>query len=139
LNNRSDYFDIIVSHIKKELNPRLIYIFGSFAKNRQNSDSDIDIAFLCDTKIDLTVLYNLQLSLGAIAKRDVDLIDMSDIDIPFKVEIISSHYPVFSFSEAFRLEFEMNLLSKYQKLNEEREVIFAKRLNLSGEQLWKLF
>ena len=139
MNKHGNDFEIIINHIRKELSPKLIYLFGSFAKKRQNDESDIDIAFLCEKKTDLSVLYNLQLTLGLLAKRDVDLIDMQDIDIPFKVEIISSHCPIYSFDEDFRLEFEMNLLSRYQKLNEEREVIFSKKLNLPGDVLWKLF
>ncbi len=139
LKNRNDQIEIIRKKIIEELNPKLIYLFGSYAKHRENDESDIDVAVLCEEKINPVKLFNLQLSLGQLVDRDVDLIDMSIIDIPFKIEIISARYPLFQISEESRCKFEMNTISQYGRFNEEREIIFEKRLGLSGGELWKLF
>lgn len=139
MKNRNDQIETVCKKIIEELNPQLIYLFGSYAKNKENDESDIDIAVFCKEKIDPVKLFNLQLSLGQLVNRDVDLIDMADIDIPFKIEIISAHYPLFELSSELRYEFEMNTISQYGRFNEEREIIFEKRLGLSGGELWKLF
>lgn len=139
MKNRNDKIEIIKRKIIEELNPELIYLFGSYAKNCENDESDIDVAVLCEEKINSVKLFNLQLSLGQLVNRDVDLIDMADIDIPFKIEIISAHYPLFELSSELRYEFEMNTISQYGRFNEEREIIFEKRLGLTGGELWKLF
>jgi len=139
LKNRNDQIETVCKKIIEELNPQLIYLFGSYAKNKENDESDIDVAVFCKEKIDPVKLFNLQLSLGQLVNRDVDLIDMADIDIPFKIEIISAHYPLFELSSELRYEFEMNTISQYGRFNEEREIIFEKRLGLSGGELWKLF
>lgn len=139
MKNRDNQIETVRKKIIKELNPQLIYLFGSYAKNRENDESDIDVAMLCKEKIDSVKLFDLQLSLGHILNKDVDLIDMNDIDIPFKIEIISARYPLFELSGEFRYEFEMKTISQYVKFNEEREIIFEKRLGLSGGEIWKLF
>ncbi|HQJ59433.1 MAG TPA: nucleotidyltransferase domain-containing protein [bacterium] len=139
MKNRNDQIETVCKKIIEELNPQLIYLFGSYAKNKENDESDIDVAVFCKEKIDPVKLFNLQLSLGQLVNRDVDLIDMADIDIPFKIEIISAHYPLFELSSELRYEFEMNTISQYGRFNEEREIIFEKRLGLSGGELWKLF
>jgi len=139
LKNRNDQIETVCKKIIEELNPQLIYLFGSYAKNKENDESDIDVAVFCKEKIDPVKLFNLQLSLGQLVNRDVDLIDMADIDIPFKIEIISAHYPLFELSSELRYEFEMNTISQYGRFNEEREIIFEKWLGLSGGELWKLF
>jgi len=139
LKNRNDQIETVCKKIIEELNPQLIYLFGSYAKHKENDESDIDVAVFCKEKIDPVKLFNLQLSLGQLVNRDVDLIDMADIDIPFKIEIISAHYPLFELSSELRYEFEMNTISQYGRFNEEREIIFEKRLGLSGGELWKLF
>lgn len=141
MKNWNNQIEIIRINIIKELNPKLIYLFGSYAKakHRVNDESDIDVAVLCEKKIDPVKLFNLQLSLGQLVDRDIDLIDMSIIDIPFKIEIISARYPLFQTSEESRYEFEMNTISQYGRFNEEREIIFEKRLGLFGGELWKLF
>ncbi len=139
MKNRNDQIETVCKKIIEELNPQLIYLFGSYAKNKENDESDIDVAVFCKEKIDPVKLFNLQLSLGQLVNRDVDLIDMADIDIPFKIEIISAHYPLFELSSELRYEFEMNTISQYGRFNEEREIIFEKWLGLSGGELWKLF
>lgn len=42
----------IVDFLKKEFNPKFIYIFGSFAKGEGRNDSDIDLAIYTDEIID---------------------------------------------------------------------------------------
>lgn len=139
MKNRNDKIEIIKRKIIEELNPELIYLFGSYAKNCENDESDIDVAVLCEEKIDSVKLFNLQLLLGQLVDSDVDLIDMTVIDIPFKIEIISARYPLFQKSGESRCEFEMTTISQYGRFNEEREIIFEKRLGLTGGELWKLF
>jgi uncharacterized protein len=139
LKNRNECIDIVCSALKKEFSPQLIYLFGSFAANKENDSSDIDVAILCEKRIDPVKLFDFQLSLGYLVNRDVDLIDLNNTDILFKMQIISSRYPIYESSSEFRYEFEMKAISEYVKFNEEREIIFEKKLGVSGGGIWKLF
>ncbi|WP_341876747.1 nucleotidyltransferase domain-containing protein [Defluviitalea saccharophila] len=46
-----EYKKIIVDFLKKEFNPKFIYLFGSFAKGEGREDSDIDLAIYTDASI----------------------------------------------------------------------------------------
>ena len=52
---------IIVEYLKDKLNPKFIYLFGSFAKGEGREDSDIDLAVYMDEKVnpyDLFIIAN---------------------------------------------------------------------------------
>jgi predicted nucleotidyltransferase len=44
----SEYATAYAQLVKKEFNPRLIMLYGSFAKGNWNENSDIDIAVIVD-------------------------------------------------------------------------------------------
>ena len=139
MENRKELLDTILNEIKGKLNPKVVYLFGSYAKNRENKNSDIDIAVLCKNRINPVLLFNFQLYLGQVANRTVDLIDMNVVGDALKIEIISARYPLYEVSLDYRYKFEMDTISQYVRFNEEREIIFQKKLGLSGGAIWKLF
>ncbi len=44
--------EVIINFLIKYVKADLIYIFGSYAKNRERKNSDLDIAFLTDVQFD---------------------------------------------------------------------------------------
>jgi len=71
------------------LNPKLVIIFGSYAKGVQNSDSDIDIAFFSEDKISNWQRWQVAQDIAIGLNIDVDLIDMNSANDVLKFEIVS--------------------------------------------------
>jgi len=101
-----------------------IYLFGSYLTPDQQQDSDADIAVLFPHE-KAKLLKNLAMSdcrdaLETVLKRTVDLINMRTVNTVFQNEIIQQGRIIHQQSEFAVDEFEMQVMSSYQKLNEER-------------------
>lgn len=117
--------DLIKSTLREELDPVLIYIFGSFAKGRAREDSDLDIAFLSDKKFDEYKVFLSAQKLADKLKREVDLIDLNKASTVFKVQVIQGIL-IYNGDNTRKMIFEMQSLREYAKLNEEREEVLQK-------------
>ena len=101
-----------------------IYLFGSYLTPDQQQDSDVDIAVLFPHER-AKLLKNLAMSdcrdaLENVLKRTVDLINMRTVNTVFQNEIIQHGRIIYQQNEYAVDEFEMQVMSSYQKLNEER-------------------
>ncbi|MCK9418762.1 MAG: nucleotidyltransferase domain-containing protein [Nitrospirae bacterium] len=101
-----------------------IYLFGSYLTPDQQLDSDADIAVLFPHER-AKLLKNLAMSdcrdaLENVLKRTVDLINMRTVNTVFQNEIIQHGRIIYQQSECVVDKFEMQVISSYQKLNEER-------------------
>lgn len=99
-----------------------IYVFGSRGQQLENSNSDFDIAFLRPltstfSKLDL---FNLQEQLASRLHTDVDLIDLSAASLVFKFQIISTGKLIYCRQDFNSTQFEMKVMSMYQRFNLER-------------------
>lgn len=112
-----------------------IYLFGSYGTEREWPDSDVDIALLLppdEAKRSVSLLMSdLHFTLEALLKKDVDLINLRQVSTVLQKEIILDERRIFCANEYAADEFEMLVLSFYQKLNEERAEVMAEGL-LSG-------
>ena len=67
-----------------------VYLFGSFASNDANNNSDVDIAILCSKQLDkhmkLAIKEKLEISLS----KNVDLVELRFVNTIFQEEIIST-------------------------------------------------
>jgi uncharacterized protein len=104
-----------------------IYLFGSYLTPDQQQDSDVDIAVLFPHER-AKLLKNLAMSdcrdaLENVLKRTVDLINMRTANTVFQNEIIQHGRIIYQQNEYAVDEFEMQVMSSYQKLNEERAEI----------------
>jgi predicted nucleotidyltransferase len=72
------------------LNPKLIIIFGSFAKGETTKDSDLDIAFYSQSEIDNYQRWLLAGDLAIEFNIDVDLIDLKKANDVLRFEIVSN-------------------------------------------------
>ena len=108
----------------KELMPetKLIYLFGSQADGTASANSDIDVAVLLPQKLDSVLRFDHQQNLSIIFNRDIDLIDLLSASTVMQNQIIMHGVCLFG-DENAQCTFEMQVLSMYQRLNEERRDI----------------
>jgi predicted nucleotidyltransferase len=98
---------------------KLLYLFGSHASNQANTDSDIDLAVLLPSKISPVARWELQHRLSLEFNVDVDLVDLLSASTVMQNQIINSGVCLFDESN-YQPAFEMQVMSMYQHLNEER-------------------
>lgn len=82
---------VIIQYLRENL-PEFqgIYLFGSFATGDATQESDIDIAVLCQNKIDYDLLRNITTKLSILLGRDVDLIELRFVNTIFQEEILKT-------------------------------------------------
>jgi uncharacterized protein len=104
-----------------------IYLFGSYGTEDEWPSSDVDIAVLLPPaeakQTDWRALLPLQMALADLLKKEVDLINVRQVSTVFQKEIVMADRRVYCADGYAADEFEMLVLSFYQKLNEERREI----------------
>jgi predicted nucleotidyltransferase len=113
-------------------NIKLIYLFGSHADELANSQSDIDIAILGNTKLDSVTRWQWQSELAIALEQDVDLVDLLSASTVMQNQVI--HHGICIYDSAnYAALFEMQVMSMYQHLNEERADILQQHMSLANE------
>ena len=110
----------------REVCPTLqaVYLFGSFGQGDPRPGSDVDLALLLPPEeakaAGRLYLTDLHRELLGLMGREVDLINLRQVSTVLQKEVIGYGRRIFC-SDAYATdEFEMLVLSAYQKLNEER-------------------
>jgi uncharacterized protein len=109
-----------------------IYLFGTHGTEYERLDSDIDVALLLPPELakkegDL-VLSRCRADLENALHREVDLLNLRRVSTVLQKEIIGSGALLYCADRYAKDEFEMLVLSFYQKLNEERAGVLAEGL-----------
>ncbi len=113
----------IVKILSNEISCEAIVLFGSYARQTQNSESDIDIAIKLKEKIDNKKLYELQTILEDKLNKDVDLINLDEIGDTFRYEILISGKTLYCEDE-FKFEmYKLDMYREFLELNESRQII----------------
>ncbi len=104
-----------------------IYLFGSYLTPDQRQDSDVDLALLLPHE-KARLLKNPAMSacrdaLESGLKKTVDLVNLRAVNTVFQNEIIQQGRILYQRNEYVVDVFEMQVISSYQKLNEERSGI----------------
>jgi len=114
---------IIVSVIRQQVpDVKLIYLFGSRAKQQETETSDWDLAILGAKKLGSVERWDLAQSIAAKLKQDVDLVDLLQTSTVMQHQVIQDgkvFYDQANFDDTFR----MQVLSMYQRLQEGRNDI----------------
>ena len=109
-----------------------IYLFGSWGTEDEWPESDVDIAVLLPPleakHAGFMGMSDACTDLRRIVGKEVDLINLRDVPTVFQKEIIVSGRRIFSHNDVVSDEFEIRVLSSYQKLNEERAEVLAEGL-----------
>lgn len=116
----------IINILKDETSCTDIVIFGSFALGTQNSESDIDIAIRTDKEISKKDIFELSNKLSDILKRDIDLVDLKQIQDGFRYEILINGETIYT-KDAINFEYyKLDMYREYLELNESRQDIIRK-------------
>ena len=99
-----------------------IYLFGSHAAGTATKKSDIDIAVFCGKKIDPIIRWNIQSELADELKSEVDLVDLLSTSTVMQHQIIFQGKCIYDPNNK-STAFEMQVMSMYQDLNEQRSEI----------------
>ena len=115
----------IVDSILRDLpETQAVYLFGSAARDTLLPSSDLDLAVLLPPleaqRVGNLSGGSLHLSLESMLSRDVDLINLREASTVFQKEIITGGRLLLCRDAGAADEFEMHVLSLYQKLNAER-------------------
>lgn len=106
-----------------------IYLFGSYETEDEWPDSDIDIALLMppeQAKQEKNLILSpCHFELEEALHREVDLLNARQVSTVFQKEIIGRGRLIHCADRYAVDEFEMLVMSYYQKLNEERRGILA--------------
>lgn len=117
IDNIKDIKSIFENHIDKfveEFDISLIYVFGSFAKNANKLDSDIDIAILLNGEIDGYTQLNILGKLIDIFKReDIDLCILNNVNEVLKFQVIKYGKIIYMGSLYAKVMFESMTMSEY--------------------------
>jgi predicted nucleotidyltransferase len=109
-----------------------IYLFGSWGTENERPESDVDIAVLLPPKQAKeagSLLFSELHQVSQIAvNKDVNLINLRLAPTVLQKEIIMSGERLFQAPGTAADEFEILVLSFYQKLNQERASILAEGL-----------
>ena len=104
-----------------------VYLFGSFGTEDEWPDSDIDIALLIPPEQakqeKALILSPCRFELEKALHREVDLLNARQVSTVFQKEIIGRGQLIYGADRYAVDEFEMLVISYYQKLNEERRGI----------------
>lgn len=104
-----------------------IYLFGSYGTAEEWPDSDIDLALLLPPQQASSerplAMSQCWSALAASLGREVDVVNARRVSTVFQKEIIASGRLLYCADQYAVDEFEMLVLSYYQKLNDERREI----------------
>ena len=104
-----------------------IIIFGSYARNSERSDSDIDIAIKTQEKLTNIDIFNIQNELEDILKSEIDLIDLSsEMSDGFRYEILMNGKLIYCTNEYEFDLYKLRMFREYLELNESRQEILRK-------------
>lgn len=115
----------IISQVRRAFpDVQAVYLFGSCAEGSFWPTSDVDIALLLphETAKHLGSLYmtDLHVELEQLLNREVDLINLRQVSTVLQKEVVIKGQRLDCQDQRAADEFEMLVLSFYQKLNEER-------------------
>lgn len=123
-------FDDIVQKILENTDTLAIILYGSFSRNSQNDESDIDIAIVSE-KTDKATLFELKKNIEEITFRDVDLINLESIDISesLRYEVLMNGVLLYC-RDDFKFDmYKIEKLKEFLDFNESRNDIIERVKN----------
>lgn len=110
----------LISIINEQLHTDFILLFGSFAKGLERDDSDIDLAYFSNKQLSSYERFLLASELALIAGREVDLVDIKQINTVFTMQIFSECDPIYMKDNNEFIRQKMRAFSMYATLSEQR-------------------
>jgi predicted nucleotidyltransferase len=91
-----------------------VYLFGSEASGRASTESDLDLGVLAEAPLPNDVRWQLAAELAQRAGRDVDLVDLRQVDPILAFQILSRGERLLVRDSHAQAVWEMTALSRYQ-------------------------
>lgn len=108
----------------EDFKPLAIILFGSYSRNTQNPNSDIDIAFYAKN-IEKIEIFKEKQKLEEILDKDIDLVNLANEDISdgFRYEILANGMVLYC-TDPYKFDlYKLDMYREYLDLNESREGI----------------
>ncbi|UOE94083.1 nucleotidyltransferase domain-containing protein [Alkalihalobacillus sp. LMS39] len=113
----------MIELLQKETNPDFVILFGSFAKETAREESDVDLAYFSEKQLSSYERYTLANHLALICERDIDLVDIREIDTIFAMQIFEQGVPIYIRNEDEYTRQTIKAYRMYAELSEQREVV----------------
>lgn len=121
--NIEEKIKLINTTILNKVQCEAIVLFGSYSRGTQSNESDIDIAIKPEKEISKKDLFYLSQELEDIIKKDIDLVNLDNINDSFRYEILINGKTIFCKDE-FKFEmYKLDMYREYLELNESRKDI----------------
>ena len=123
---REEKINAIKNILLNKLEVEAIVLFGSYARNRERPDSDIDIAVKLKNETTKELLMGIQNDIEEIIDTDMHLINLDLIEDDFKYDILITGKELYVEDEIKFIEYKLRVFSEYLELNEDRQIIINK-------------
>lgn len=121
----ADFRKQIVALCKRHIpDMRLLYLFGSHASEQANKSSDVDLAIIRTKKMLAVTRWDIQQALAIELNKNIDLVDLLTASTVMQNEIINKGVCLYDES-SYQTNFEIQVMSMYQHLNEERSELLS--------------
>lgn len=127
----------IIQTIHAKLNTAFIIVFGSFAKGNVREESDIDLAYFSEQQLSAYERFLLASELAALTGREIDLVDIKQIDTVLTMQIFEQGVPIDIQNENEFIRQKMRAYSMYATLSEQRAGVIEaikKRGSVFGDE-----
>lgn len=129
------YSNDFLKFVKSEGNITLVYLFGSYADNTYNENSDIDIAVMYDDDIDEYEHAGKSIDVSKIFDNiDVDYIDLNKVNVFLQFEILKKGKLIYCTDEKRLQKFMDKVQRQYIEMNYEKQKYIKYVLNEEGEK-----
>lgn len=124
--NREERLEKIKEIILEKFEVSAIILFGSYARNRERPDSDIDIAIKPKVVLNKFELINLQNELEESVNIDIHLINLNTIEEDFRYDILITGKELYVENQVEFIEYKLKAFNDYLELSEDRKIIIDK-------------
>jgi len=129
MNEERTIIEVVLEHHREV---QAVYLFGSYGTGEEWPQSDVDIAVLLPPATAKSLgffdLINTQTALASGLHKSVDLVNLRRVSTVLQKEVVMADRRIHTPDEHAADEFEMLVLSLYQKLNQERAEVLSEGL-----------
>lgn len=111
------------------------YIFGSFARDKIRTDSDIDIAIYLENKLDSDLYLKIKMDLTEELKREVDLIILNNATPFLKYEIYKNNILIFTRDKNIETRYKVKTLFEYNDMKKYLDLSYNSMIKRLKEEV----
>ena len=125
--------DVFLEYIKKEGNIKVAYLFGSYANDTYNENSDVDIAVIYKEPLDEYEHAGKSIDVSRVfGDVTVDYIDLERVNVFLQFEILSKGKIIYFENEQDLIDFSKRVQELYIEMDYERRKYITAVLKEDG-------